>query len=294
MLICTLVATIAAQTPRSQGITLPVDQAFTNADRQVVAMSPDGTRFAYVANARLFMRTVGDGQPVEIAGTAIAQGVSSPVFSPDGRSMAFWSGADRMLKRIAVSGGAATTIGEADNPFGMSWASNDTLLVGQGPKGILRVPASGGTAETIVTVKDGELAYGPQMLPGGNAVLFTLIDAKTALAASWDKVRIVVQSLGGAERKTVVEAGRDARYVSTGDLTEIYYQTGQRMFAVTFQNGLVMFGRPRELPISGFVQPNLRRNFDQTPDGKQFLMVFRSAARVEILPKWNDALEASR
>lgn len=55
----------------------------------------------------------------------------------------------------------------------------------------------------------------------------------------------------------------------------------------SFQNGVDMFGQPKELPISGFVPSGLRRNFDQTPDGKQFVMMFRSVPTVTVIPKWN-------
>jgi hypothetical protein len=46
------------------------------------------------------------------------------VFSPDGQSVAFVSNADRTVKRIAVTGGAAVTVcsGELqNNPVGMAW-----------------------------------------------------------------------------------------------------------------------------------------------------------------------------
>jgi hypothetical protein len=77
----------------------------------------------------------------------------------------------------------------------------------------------------------------------------------------------------------------------SADSTEIYYENGTHMYAVTFTNGVTMFGQPRELPISGFVPAGLRRNFDLMPDFKTFLMVFRSPAQVSVVPKWNAALK---
>jgi Tol biopolymer transport system component len=226
-----LAAGAAAQSSPGQRIALPEEHLIGAADRPAVAISPDGTQFVYVANNRLYLRSVGNGQPSEIPGSMIRQGVSNPIFAADGRSILFWSGLDRMIERIAVSGGKPTPICAADNPFGMSWAPNGTLLIGQGPKGILRVAANGGTPETLIRVADGELAYGPQMLPGGDAVLFTVIDAKTALASGWDKASIVVQPIPGGMRKTVVEAGRDGRITPNGYLL---YALNERLMAVRF------------------------------------------------------------
>ena len=154
--------------------------------------------------------------------------VTDPVFSPDGRSVAFYAAADQTIKTIAVTGGAAVTICPADNPFGMSWGP-DGIVFGQGSKGIMRVSPNGGTPDVLVRVKDGEEAHGPQLLPGGQHVLFTLATG-TALDR-WDKARIVVQSLTSGERKTLIEGGSDARYVPTG---HIVYALSGSVFAVAF------------------------------------------------------------
>src|SRR5207342_2817390 len=73
------------------------------------------------------------------------------------------------------------------------------------------------------------LAHGPQLLPGGQAVLFTL--ATGTGADRWDKARVVVQTLKSGERKTLIDGGSDARYVPTGHLV---YALGGVEFAVPF------------------------------------------------------------
>jgi serine/threonine-protein kinase len=207
---------------------LPEGQQFTNTGRQLVAISPDGAQMVYVANQRLYLRSMADLEARPIPGTEITQGVLNPVFSPDGRSIAFWSAADQTLKRIAVTGGAAVTICPAATPFGMSWGT-DGILVGQGSAGILRVAASGGKPELLVGVKNGEVAHGPQMLPGGQSVLFTV--ATGTGADQWDKAQIVVHSLRSGERKTLIEGGSDPRYLPTG---QVVYALAGTLFAVPF------------------------------------------------------------
>jgi serine/threonine-protein kinase len=206
---------------------LPEGQQFTNPGRQLIAISPDGTQMVYVANGRLHLRSISELEARAIPGTEISQGVAHPVFSPDGRSIAFWSG-DQTLKRIAVTGGAAVTICPADSPFGVSW-DTEGIIFGQGSKGIMRVSANGGEPQLLVSVEGQELAHGPQMLPDGETVLFTL--ATGSGGDRWDKAQIVVQSLKSAERKTLVEGGTDARYLPTG---QILYALGGTLFAVPF------------------------------------------------------------
>ena len=186
---------------------------------------------AYLANGRLYLRSMSELEARAIAGrpagpTSTSSFVTSPVFSPDSQSVAFWSSADQTLKKVVVGGGAAVTICRADQPFGVSWGT-DGIVFGQPDKGIMRVSANGGTPEVLVGVKDGEQAYGPQILPGGETVLFTL--ATGTAAERWDQAQIVTHSLRSGERKTLVDGGSDGRYVPTGHLV---YAVGGIVFAV--------------------------------------------------------------
>jgi hypothetical protein len=85
--------------------------------------------------------------------------VLSPAFSPDGRSVVFWAQRDSTLKRIAVSGVAATTVCPAAVSFGVSWGA-DGIVFAQNGKGILRVSANGGQPELLVTTAPVYLHYG--------------------------------------------------------------------------------------------------------------------------------------
>ena len=56
---------------------------------------------------------------------------------------------------------------------------------------------------------------------------------------------------------------------------ELFFDNRGQMFvaAIRTETGLAA-GEPVALPIQGFVQGPLRRQYDLTPDGKQFLMLF--------------------
>jgi len=57
------------------------------------------------------------------------------------------------------------------------WDRDDSILfTPQNPGGILRVAAAGGTPQPVTVLdakKEEELHYSPQLLPGGEAVLFS-------------------------------------------------------------------------------------------------------------------------
>jgi serine/threonine-protein kinase len=215
-------------------VTLPEGQNYTNTGRNTVAISPDGTQMVYVANLRLYHRNLSELDARPIPGTETWQGVLNPVFSPDGRSLVFEASSDRTLKKIAVTGGASVTLCPLPSAvFGMNWGE-DGIVFGQGTDGIMKVSENGSKPELLVSLETGELAHGPQILPGGDAILYTVSTGQgTDL---WDKAKIYVQRLkesgGGTRgRKLVVDGGADGRYVSTGHIVYAYQGT---LFAIPF------------------------------------------------------------
>ena len=193
-------------------IPLPEGQNFTVPSRPVLTLSPEGTNLVYLANSRLYLRALSGLEAHAIAGSE-GQGISTPVFSPDGQSVAYFSPSDLTLKRLAIGGGAAVTVCAAELPLGMSWDENG-IVFGQPGKGILRVSAKGGTAEVIAQAGGEEVLSNPQMLPGGRAVLFS----SKKVSDGWDKGSVVVQSLSDGARTTLVEGGSHGHYLSTGHL----------------------------------------------------------------------------
>jgi len=205
-------------------IQLGADESFSLRGRHLVTMSPDGRFIVYGANGALYLRPLDQLQARRIAGTEDRG--RSPFFSPDGRQIGFWT--EDQLKKVAVSGGAPVTLCRVPSPWGASWENDSTILIGEGPEGIWRVPDTGGTPEVVIKVAAGEAAHGPHLLPGGEWVLFTLLPKNTR---SWDEAQIVAQSLRTGDRRVLVRGGHDGRYVSTGHLV---YALNRKLVAVTF------------------------------------------------------------
>ena len=239
-------------------IVLPADQGFTRSGRQSVAISPDGTKIVYVANQRMYLRSTDQIEPTPIPGTNIDP--ANPFFSTDGRWIGFW--ASNELRKIGIDGGTPLKLCDvAAIPFGASW-TGDRVLVGQGSNGIVEVSANGGSPRVIVKVDSarGELAHGPQLLPGQQAVLFTL-----AHGQDWENARAVVESLRTGERKVILESARDARYVETG---YIIYGHAQTILAVPFD--------ARRIEITGSPVPLVENVMASNPTGSLMFALSRS------------------
>jgi len=211
---------------------LPPDQSFRNTNRRVMALSPDGRHFVYNTGDGLYLRSMGELEARLIPGTEPS--LNSPAFSPNGQAVAYWEFRAGQLKRIAISGGAPVVIANVPtSPGGVSWGVDGTVLFSH-PEGILRVSANGGTPELIIPAEDDAL-YGPELLPDGDSVLFSVITA-----GNQDAGQIVVQSLSTGERRVLVEGGSDASYLPTGHLI---YALGDGLFAVRFDlDSLAVFG----------------------------------------------------
>jgi hypothetical protein len=101
-------------------ITLPPGQRLAALDQPAVALSPDGTRLAYVATQggaqQIYLRAM---DSLDARATPGTEGATEPFFSPDGQWLGFFVG--NKLKKVPVSGGAVLTLGETTFPGGASW-----------------------------------------------------------------------------------------------------------------------------------------------------------------------------
>jgi Tol biopolymer transport system component len=224
----------------------------------IIGISPDGTRIAYALD-QIYVRNLGEleGHPLEGTGGKFA--ASAPVFSPDGQWLAYVErdsvvGPFR-IKRVPVAGGAPVVIDDGtigDYVLGLSWPTADVLLFAT-HKGIVRLPANRGATEVLVAAGTDDYLDSPQILPKGDAVLFS----RTANSNDKDR-QILVQSIGKDDRKVVWQGGSAPRYLRTGQLV---YAQGDALFAVSFD--------PSARAIRGGPVPmvqGLNPEFSDTPD----------------------------
>jgi serine/threonine-protein kinase len=216
---------------------LPTGQQFSFPGRHMVAISSQG-HIAYAADNQLYLRLRDQLVATAVGGTvgaSVASGARSPFFSPDGQYLGFY--ADTQLKKVSITGGAPVAVTVAQNPWGATWEADNTILYGQGPDGIFRVSADGGKGERIIAVKAGESAHGPQLLPDGRTVLFTLA---TQSVGGWNKAKIVAHALDTGKQTVVIDGGTDARYLPTGHL--VYALNGALLAAPFDASALALTG----------------------------------------------------
>ena len=194
------------------------------------AISPDGTRLAYISGtpAKLFVRRLDQPNATALPGTDDA---GKPFFSPDGQWIGFL--ANHKVSKISVEGGAVVPLfGDSSTFGGASWAENDSIILSEATtQGLLRIPPGGGPPETVAKLGAGATALNqPHLLPGGKAILFS---------ATWvsgeDKHTVEVLTLADGRRKVVARGGTNPRYLPTsGGVGHLVYLKNATLFAVPF------------------------------------------------------------
>ncbi len=193
-----------------------------------LALAPDGRGVAFVAAGRgrpqLFYRALHEPNAVAVPGT---DGARSPFFSPDGRAIAFF--ADDALRRVSLDDGAHAVVCDAPSgSAGGAWNADGTIVFAplQG-RGLLRVPADGGTPEplTIPDLARQEVEHGwPTWLPDGTGILFIVTrhdrDARLAILSAAEDAWAYLLPANGQPRYAA--AGRLV-YALNGDLLSVAF-----------------------------------------------------------------------
>jgi serine/threonine-protein kinase len=184
--------------------------------RPTVALSPDGSFMAFVAStqgeSRIYLRALGEVTPRAVPGT---EGASNPVFSPDGKQIAFFT--TGQLKRTTLDGvvSLVSEAGPDGDPRGIAWLPDDTLVfasIAAGP--LVQVPSTGGTIRPLTTLDDkkGERTHRwPTALPNGK-VLFTV--GSLGSPDNYDRATIEAVDVASGTRTVVLEGASSARYAS--------------------------------------------------------------------------------
>jgi serine/threonine-protein kinase len=210
------------------GLRLALDTA-----HPTLALSPDGTRLAFVAEdatrRRLYLRELAAREARAIEGT---EGAASPFFSPDGDWIGFFAGG--ALMKVSSSSGAPLPVHTTTSTSvhrGAAWLDDRTVIhAASANSGLALGAVDGGKQRSIVewsAVTDRSAAHSwPDPLPGGTRVLFTDHGDQATEAA-----RVALLSLESREVRPLALSGTNPRYSSTGHL--LYGRRGS-LYAARF------------------------------------------------------------
>jgi Tol biopolymer transport system component len=211
-----------------------------------IAITPDGRHIVYrvgpagVVGTQLAVRSLDELDARILTGIA---GIRSPFISPDGHWIGFFEGtAGGDLKKVSIQGGPPIALCKyVGNPLEASWGPDDRIIFATSDRstGLLSVSAAGGEPKTLTKP---DTAHGetdhlmPFVLPGGRAVLFTIVMQGQPI----DSAQIAVLDLTTGQKRVLVRGGSDARYVDTGYLV---YAAAGTLRAVRFD--------PKRLELAG-------------------------------------------
>lgn len=219
----------------------PSKSSVNLASRPALTLSPDGRQLAFVATTdgvtRIYLRSQTEFEARPLVGT---EGASEPVFSPDGRWLAFF--ANNSLCKISIDGGPVETLARVNDPRGLSWDSPDLITYSPEAIGVVhQLNADGTGSPKPVSIRKGaeeRTHRWPQALPGNKAVLFTV--GVISSPDNYDGASIEAVVLATGERRVLLKGAAMARYMAPGYLL---FARGRSVFAVRFD--------PERLQVEG-------------------------------------------
>ena len=179
-----------------------------------VVVSPDGRQVAFTAadaagKVNLYVRALDARDARMLSG---AEGAMYPFWSPDGRSLGFFTAGK--LKTIEAAGGSPQTICGAPEGKGGAWSPAGVIVFTPGPNSpLLKVSDKGGetTAITKIDVSRGDDSHRhPRFLPDGRHFLYVARSAKAGPEGN----AVVAASLDGGAEKLLLRSPAAAVYAS--------------------------------------------------------------------------------
>jgi len=230
------------QSPRAMYFNIPVTLPANN-----VALSPDGHTLALVAywdqtnKYMLWTHPLGGRGATAVPGTEDA---SHPFWSPDSRSIAFFS-QGKLKKADLSSGGSAQVLCDAPHGRGGAWNREGIILFSPDFfTGLFRLSSGGGTPVEVTKPDAARLESShrwPLFLPDGRHFLYLAGN----FSGHFEANQIFLGSLDSGEKRPIVSASSNAAYADPGYLL---YMRDNVLVAQRFDSRkYVLRGEPRTI-----------------------------------------------
>lgn len=242
-------------------------------------LSPDGTRVAFETRDQ----AGSDGNHVWVATTAspasrralstvIGRLNWAPVWSVDGARLVFLVSSDKpdaLYWRSADGTGEPEYLVDARSAEG--WMDNGRqlrflTLTGNRDYGISLLDMRTRTSTTLIDLP-GSAQHSSAVSPDGRWMAYA--SNETGRYEVW------LEPLPRTTARYQLTRDGGGHPMWRPDGRSLYFNRDQQMFRLPVNLAApATTEAPQPLPVSGFVQGDLRRQFDLTPDGRQFLMLY--------------------
>jgi serine/threonine-protein kinase len=217
-----------------RGDTFPTDQSQGGSE---LALSPAGDQLVYAAvrggASRLFVRAMDSLDIRELPGTI---GANNPVFSPDGRTIAFF--ADGKLKKVPLAGGPAAVITDGQGFTAPAWDGDAIVFVDTPGGPLLQISAEGGQPRVILESTSSGGVSAPSFLPGGALVY-------SVAPGPYGGGKLVARNADSTTEHPIAPNATSPKYIESGHL--VYWRAGS-LFAAPFDATKLQIAGP-ELPV---------------------------------------------
>ena len=225
-------------------VSLPRGQELAVDTTQAMALSPDGSRLAYVASsngvAHLYVRRLDQFDPVEISDS---EGATFPFFSPGGDWVAFFR--QGKLEKVPSAGGSSVSICDAPSFIGGAWMPDDDIILAVPGLGLYRVPASGGSPVLLKIAGNGRYSPTRPILFSNEWITFTDYAAANP--------RILALRVDSGEVRELLRNAQGG--YATNDDSLVYYSGGAIWAIGLDAKNVSVHGSPAQV-ISGVSEQN--------------------------------------
>jgi serine/threonine-protein kinase len=137
------------------------------------------------------------------------------------------------IKKVPIRGGTPVTLCDGGLRGG-SWGEDGYIVAVLGnARGLSRISEGGGPPQPLTTPENGEITHRwPQVLPGGQAVLFSA----SATPTGWDQSSLQVVWVKTGQKKVIQQGAYFGRYLPNGYMT---YLRGSSLYGMPFDIGRI-------------------------------------------------------
>jgi len=210
-----------------------------------IALSRDGRRIAFIttdqSGTHLMVRAL-DSDVTQTIGSAEGA-LNYPVWSPDGRSIAYFT--RDSLNTVDLATGQMTRLAKTLSiTRGAAWGREGLILVSglvnRYPFAIYAIPQAGGEAKQVTFTEPGNGGHVyPQFLPDGKRFLFSVFRGQTS------KQELRMGTIGSRETRSV---GTFAGNVMVAGHKALIFRNGESLYAQRYQeNTMSLVGEPVRL-----------------------------------------------